>query len=159
MATKRPARALLAASVLAYAICLPQDSFCTGAQQCSDWPGWSLLLFGWMGIFSGLAAFAAWLANPVLLIAWLLTLMGSIGGGLWFKTPAVLAAAASLGLALSFRSITTLVLNEGGSASAITGYGAGYWWWVGSAALALVSAIWLPQGGRIRRAEGAAPPT
>jgi hypothetical protein len=128
-------RPLVALSVLIFLACLPWDAFCQNG-QCSSWPGWSILLFGWMSIPLAPDSLAnlAWLANPALVVAWVATLARE-------KAFAIAASAVALALAASFMLARDVVTNSGGFSFPITGYRMGYWVWLASMTVALIAAI------------------
>jgi hypothetical protein len=105
--------------------------------------GWAAMLFGAVGSLSvlGYLSMAAWWANPALLIAWIALFFGA-------RHYAVLWSAVSLVLGLSFLLFHLLpifrILPGGGMApdGEVTGVGLGYWLWLTSIAVCLLSALW-----------------
>ena len=128
----RPALFALGLSLGVYVACLVPESFCVEG-LCGEWPGYGILLFGFLAVPLSWAN-AAWLANPLLFLAWIAT-------GLGRKTPAVALSVAALVLAASFMLAGTVVTNEAGLPFPITGLRLGYWLWLGSTAIALVAAM------------------
>ena len=125
-------RALLFASILVYGICQAQPGFYAGSEEPVFGPGIGLLLIGWFAIGSG-AGFS-WLANPVLFLVWSFAWSGK-------RTVALVAAVVALLLMLSFPMVGWVITSAVGTLHEVTGYGLGYWLWVVSAVLALLSAI------------------
>ncbi|KAF0103926.1 MAG: putative lipoprotein [Rhodospirillaceae bacterium] len=104
-------------SVILFAASLRQDAFCVSG-ICSDWQGWSILLFGALGHTS-------WFANPLLLASWIAALFAR-------RRPALVLSLAALGLAGSFMFETSVITNEAGMANPVTGLREGYWLWLAS---------------------------
>ncbi|MCJ9429059.1 hypothetical protein [Kordiimonas marina] len=84
--------------------------------------GWFLLLLGWLGLFSCLGA---WLANPLIIYAW----AANRGGR--HKQAFRCGLAATL-FTLIFLFVQKIEVNEAGHMGWITGYNAGYWFWLAS---------------------------
>lgn len=126
MTTGKTARIALMLSVILFAASLTQDAFCVSG-ICSDWPGWSILLFGVLGHTS-------WFANPLLLASWVAALFAR-------RVPALLLALAALALAGSFMFETTVITNEAGMANPVTGLREGYWLWLASMAMGALAAF------------------
>jgi hypothetical protein len=124
--TSRSTRVALVLSVILFAASLTQDAFCVSG-ICSDWPGWSILLFGALGHTS-------WFANPLLLASWIATLFAR-------RLPALILSLAGLGLAASFMFETSVVTNEAGMANPVTGLREGYWLWLASVGFGVVAAF------------------
>jgi hypothetical protein len=84
---------------------------------------------GWLGSI-------AWWANPVLLVSWI-TLSRTP------KNPilSLVLSITALALMLSFLFAGDVIADEGGGRTAVISYGAGYWCWVASAALASIAAF------------------
>ncbi len=125
MTTSRSTRVALVLSVILFAASLTQDAFCVSG-ICSDWPGWSILLFGALGHTS-------WFANPLLLASWIAALFAR-------RIPALLLSLAALGLGGSFMFETSVITNEAGMANPVTGLREGYWLWLASMGVAVVAA-------------------
>lgn len=111
-------------SAILFAASLRQDAFCVSG-ICSDWQGWSILLFGALG-------HASWFANPLLLASWIAALLAR-------RLPALVLSLAALGLAGSFMFETSVITNEAGMANPITGLREGYWLWLASMAGAVIA--------------------
>ncbi|TAJ85022.1 MAG: hypothetical protein EPO41_28335 [Reyranella sp.] len=125
MTTNRTTRVALVLSVILFAASLTQDAFCVSG-ICSDWPGWSILLFGALGHTS-------WFANPLLAASWIAALFSR-------RVPALILAFAALGLAGSFMFETNVITNEAGMANPVTGLREGYWLWLASMGFGVVAA-------------------
>lgn len=126
MTTSPLARVALVLSVILFAASLTQDAFCVSG-ICSDWPGWSILLFGVLG-------HSSWFANPLLLASWIAALFSR-------RLPALILALAAIGLAGSFMFETTVITNEAGMANPVTGLREGYWLWLASIGMAVIAAF------------------
>ena len=126
MTTSPTARVSLMLSVILFAASLTQEAFCVSG-ICSDWPGWSILLFGALG-------HASWFANPLLGVSWLATLFSR-------RLPALILALAALALAGSLLFETAVVINEAGMSNPVTGLREGYWLWLASMAMASLAAF------------------
>ena len=123
---------LAATSVGLFLLSLTQDGYYIDGTDPRAWaPAWGLLLFGWLGLFSGVFA---WLANPLLVIGWILFIRRRYRAGLWTTIAALL-------FMLSFLLHTTIQSSEAPTYSKITGYGPGYWLWVASGASLLSSNV------------------
>jgi hypothetical protein len=126
MTTSKTARVALMLSVILFAASLMQDAFCVSG-ICSDWQGWSILLFGALGHTS-------WFANPLLGFSWIATLFSR-------RLPALILALAALALAGSFMFETSVITNEAGMANPITGLREGYFLWLASMAMGTLAAF------------------
>jgi hypothetical protein len=132
-------------SVSIYVACLPLPGFSCVKQQSAEcgMDGLDAMLFGAIGglLVLGYPSMAAWWANPALLIAWIALFFGA-------RRYAVLCSAVSLVLGLSFLLFHLLpifrILPGGGMApdGEVTGVGLGYWLWLTSIAVSLLSALW-----------------
>jgi len=127
MTTSRTTRVALVLSVILLVASLTRDAFCVSG-ICSDWPGWSILLFG------ALSGQASWFANPLLLAAWIAALFGR-------RVPALILSVAALALGASFMFETTVITNEAGMSNPVTGLREGYALWLASMAMAAVAAF------------------
>jgi hypothetical protein len=118
-------------SIALFVLCLVNDGYYIDGPDPRAWaPASGLLLFGWIGLFSGTIA---WLANPALATAWVLFHFRRYrGSAIW----ALVATA----LIISFLFAKTVVSSESPTYSKVTGYGLGYWLWLGSALVLLVGA-------------------
>jgi hypothetical protein len=123
--TSRTTRVALLLSVILFAASLTQDAFCVSG-ICSDWPGWSILLFGALGHTS-------WFANPLLAASWIAALFAR-------RLPSLILSVAALGLAGSFLFETSVITNEAGMANPVTGLREGYWLWLASMGFAVIAA-------------------
>ncbi len=133
MQSRRVSLGLLLLSVVLYAAALVQEeAFCVDG-QCANWPGYAILLFGVLALGDN-PANMAWLANPLLLAAWIATWMGR-------RVPAFIVGFAALVLAVSFSFAKTVIANEAGIASSVTGLRLGYWLWLASMATACAAAL------------------
>jgi hypothetical protein len=123
-----------------FALSLFKDGYFVerGDSITSAGSAWLLLLIGWMGLFLGIIA---WLANPLLLVGWLLL------AGRQPRAAAVCALAATV-CAGSFLFYKTMITDEAGHRSRITGYGLGYWLWLGSAAVLVAASLVAVFGSR-----------
>ena len=92
-------------------------------------PGLYLLLLGPIGVLYGIFE---WLANPVLLAAWVFSFAGK-------NKIALLLGIVASALMLAFLFRHTIVASEAPTYAKIIGYGAGYWLWLTSAGLVIVS--------------------
>jgi hypothetical protein len=68
------------------------------------------------------------------------------------RSVAVVLAGVATALSLAFLLGRAVQISEGGDASPITSYGAGYWLWLASIVVALASALLTPPGVRPARA-------
>ena len=119
-------------SIALFAVCLVNDGYYIDGPDPRAWaPSWGLLLFGWIGIFSGTVA---WLANPVMFLAWIKFFSGR------YRT-ATLFAAIAAALILSFLLTKTVVSSETPTYSKVVGYGVGYWFWLASAVALLIGSL------------------
>src|SRR5215471_967366 len=138
---------LLILSMAAFVICMPMDSFCVSG-TCSGWPSWSVLLLGWLETFDILhvGPFVAlcWYANVYLFLSWAAVSMRS--------RLALVFSALAVALSVSFLLGRDVVSNEGGVALPITGVAAGYWLWVASASLSVLSSLSGEHGRAVRSA-------
>ena len=126
MPSSKTARVALMLSVILFAASLTQDAFCVSG-ICSDWPGWSILLFGALGHTS-------WFANPLLGASWIATSFSR-------RVPALILGVAALALAGSFLFETSVITNEAGMANPVTGLREGYALWLASMVVATVAAF------------------
>lgn len=115
---------LVAVSGIVFLASLTQDGFYIDRADADAWANcFGLLLVGWLGMFDGVFA---WLANPMLVLAW---------AAIWFprlRFASLIGALIALLFALSFLLHHDIMANEAGGRAAITGYGWGYWLWIGS---------------------------
>ena len=119
--------------VLLYLASLPFDGFCYQGKNC--WPGWSILLFGALGLIDG--AQISWFANLLIIPAWpLLLLHSKASDGL-----ALMFCAGAVVLGNSFLSQGVNTSEAGGPLQPVSSLGIGYWLWMGSIALSAVMAV------------------
>jgi len=134
-------RAILAASLVLFLLCLTQDGFVVDGDNPRAWSqAGYLLLLGWLGLLAGIVA---WLANPLLIAAWIAFALRSHRAALALGIAALLCA-------LSFLAVDTVMVSEAPSFAKVTGLGLGYWLWIASmAVLAAGSALALtaPKAG------------
>lgn len=127
------ARYVLIVAVLLYLASLTQLGFV--AQESNVWPGWGILLFGFLGLCSGHMTNLIWLANPLLFCTWAVFIAHS-------KFIALFFAVLSLIVAASFLFCKTVEVSEaGGSGYEITHIGLGYWLWLASISLTVIACI------------------
>lgn len=129
---------LLGISVISYLLSLTQDTFCSGG-SCHGWPGWGVLVMGWLEPVS-LAAVGpfvafAWYANPLLVASWICC------GPVRWRTGSICLAALACLLSSLFLLGNRVDTSEACISHEITGYAAGYWLWMFSSWLALLSAF------------------
>jgi len=143
MRSKKTARMLLIASVVLFLVSLTQNAFCVrhdaapSGFKC-DIYGIAVLVIGWLGILTvhetGPLAVLPWFANPCLLAAWIAVLTSRRAAAMIFS-----ALGALLGLSFLFAR-TEMISEAGGAGDPIASYGAGYWLWLASLAVAFASA-------------------
>lgn len=117
------------------------------------WPGVSLLLLGWLGLFAlldGEVYALGWLANPLFLLATLSPLIRTRRLGL-------MAGLAASGLALASFTVRELTVNEAGHTRAVVGYGPGFWLWLTAIGLSALAPVILPAEGPRDAEESATP--
>src|SRR5262245_45979426 len=102
MNTRRLSRITLILSIAAFFACLPFASFCKPLKRtCDGIPAWAILIWGWMTIRMG-KWHVLWFANPGLLLTWVLILFASGTRSLGLKIIAVIYAALTVVLAVTF---------------------------------------------------------
>lgn len=120
----------LFASILLYSICLAFPAYnVEGPEGPRDVHSLLELAIGWLGIFYGILD---WLANPLLLLTWILL-------ALRHYKRAVAAAFASTFFAACFLARTTVVISEAPTYGRILSYHVGYWLWLASSIMALLT--------------------
>ena len=125
-------------SVIIFAVSLTQNCFYTEVHiPKPPPPGWYLLLIGLIGVFAG---YFEWLANPLLLAAWVFSFAGKN------KIVLLLGVLASVFM-VGFLFRHSMIASEAPTYEKIVGYGAGYWLWLGSGGLMIVSGA----TGRVKR--------
>ena len=118
--------------VLMYVASLPFDGFCYHGNNCDA--GWGILLFGFLGLVVG--AQISWLANLLIIPAWLLLLVHSKASdavAFMFCVGAIV-----VGNFFLFQGVSTS--EAGGPLQQVTSLGIGYWFWMGSIVLSVVTA-------------------
>lgn len=129
---EKPEKTLMILSVILYIACLIQPSFYTEASLPDSWGyGWEALLFGWLSLLS--MSMWVWLGNPLLFLSWYYNTRKTYFDSLVFG---LLALSASL----TFMSEKEILIDEAGHRALITGYGWGYWLWLGAEVFAIISA-------------------
>jgi hypothetical protein len=123
---------LILLSAALFASCLPLEAFCVSG-SCSNWPGYGILLFGLLPLWAT-PANMTWLANPMLFGAWVAVLLGA-------KKSSLCLSFSALAVSAAFLFMKTVVTNEAGIASPITGLRLGYWLWLASMAAAVAAAL------------------
>jgi hypothetical protein len=117
-------------SVIIFAVSLTQNCFYTEVHiPKPPPPGWYLLLIGLIGVFAG---YFEWLANPLLLAAWVFSFAGKN------KIVLLLGVLASVFM-VGFLFRHSMIASEAPTYEKIVGYGAGYWLWLASGGLMIVS--------------------
>lgn len=103
----------------------------------SGYPGWTLLFFGWMGLFSildGDASAIGWLANPLFLLGTIAILVG-------LRLMALIAMALAFAFALASFLLNKILVDEAGNTAAVIGYDVGFWIWLSSIGVGLLIAV------------------
>jgi len=117
-------------SVIVFAASLTQNGFYTETHSPKPPPSsWYLLLIGLIGVFDG---YFEWLANPVLLAAWVFSFAGK-------NKAALLLGILASAFMVAFLFRHAMIASEAPTYEKIVGYGAGYWLWLTSAGLVIVS--------------------
>ena len=152
-------RLFLTASILLFVASLTQIGFHVGRSHNPRDPalGVMILLVGWLGLMASMdnpfSAALAWLANPALAVTWILMFVGSS------RRIALGCGLVSLLLSLSFLLHSEIMGDEAGNYYKITGYGVGYWLWLGSIVIAVIGCIVAMTLRREdQRSEGHGPP-
>ncbi len=122
-------RITLFISIGLFIISLTQPCYCT-TKSCGD--SIAALLSGSIGFIYGGAALT-WLANPILIISWCFVNRNP-------KLSLVTSVAAFL-IALSFVLFDEIISDEAGHYSRIIGYRLGYWLWVYSSLIMVISNV------------------
>jgi len=103
----------------------------------SGYPGWTLLFFGWMGLFSvldGDPSAIGWLANPLFLVGTIAILIG-------LRLVAIIAMSAALSFALASFLLRKILVDEAGNTAAVVGHDIGFWIWLSSIGVGLLIAV------------------
>ena len=103
----------------------------------------AIFLTGWMGVFTGSFACIAWLANPLFVIALILFVRN--------RSAAIFVCLLAFVVAASFLLFHTIIDDEAGHYATITEHKTGYWLWLGSIGMLLISmVIWFACSSRFR---------
>lgn len=97
-------------------------------ETTSGYPGWTLLFFGWLGLFSildGDPSALGWLANPLFLVGTVAILFGQ-------RMMSIVAMGAALAFALMSFLLQKILVDEAGNTAAVVGYDVGFWIWMSS---------------------------
>lgn len=124
---------ILSISVLLFVVSLTQIAYCVDG-KCEG-NGFLALATGWLGTIGYGGAAMAWLANPFLFFSWIVSSKNSL-----IK---IVPCALALLFGLSFLFFDEIVKDEAGHYGAITGYGLGYWLWMGSMGFYFIGTILL----------------
>jgi len=139
MNTRRLSRITLMLSIAAFFACLPFVSFCKPLERtCDGIPAWAILIWGWMTAGMG-KWHILWFANPGLALTWVLILIAAGTRSLGSKIIAVISAALTVLLAATFLLGAEVMDNTSGIPTKVEPH-MGYWLWLASMVLALVSA-------------------
>jgi hypothetical protein len=122
-------------SIAVYALSLTQPGICISG-GCDRWPPWSMLLMGFLQFLTVSSSLAGicWLANPLLFLAWIFSFR--VRYGLAFRLSWI-----ALAMALSLVVTRHVLASESGNVEYITAFASGYWLWVGSIALMVLSTL------------------
>lgn len=102
--------------------------------QIGKYPGFALLLLGWIEAFSGSTSGMAWLANPCFAAGILALICRRFG---W----ATLLHGMACGLALASFGVKSVCVDEGGSMATVLGFGPGFWVWYSAMATSFVASL------------------
>jgi hypothetical protein len=119
-----------------YALSLTQaGSICMG-ESCQGWTPISMLLLGFTQFFSlsSFGAGIAWFANFALFAAWLLSFLPRFGR-------AFISSCCALLMALPLLVTRHVLVSESGASEYITSFASGYWLWIGSMGLMVLSTL------------------
>lgn len=117
-------------SVLCFCTALYFPSFSTET-GASD--GLALLITGWLGIFVDPGASLSWLANPFYILS-VVGMLNKKDSNLLFILSLV-----SFLLAVSFLGVKSIIIDAGGREKSLISYGLGYWMWVSSPFIMMLS--------------------
>ena len=122
----------LAASVVLFMAALTQECYCTNNGCGGRWSGLAIFISGVFAFMTCAAGFT-WFANPLLLASSIL---------LFIKPKiALYTSLAATAIAFSFLLFPTIIQDEAGNFSKITGYRAGYWLWCSSALVMFIGCL------------------
>jgi len=124
----------LVLSMILFAVSLTQNGFSVEHSGADAWPGWGLVVFGPLGLFSGEPANLVWMANPLLLLAWLTFIEPTGIFTFCFGLVALIVAG-------SFLFFSKIAVAESGLSSVIASHGLGYWLWLGSICCSVASGM------------------
>ncbi len=126
--------AATALSVVLFCVALSQPAFALFGKSgtTADVRAWRLLFAGWQAVQLG---YVEWLANPLLWLSWLLSVASRRSTRPW----ALATAIASFALMLGFLGRAELTVAA--HSLPILRHEAGYWLWLGSAALMMGSQL------------------
>jgi hypothetical protein len=117
-------------SVIVFAASLTQNAYYLEGENPKAWSrAFYLLLLGPIGLLDGIFE---WLANPVLLAAWVFSFAGK-------NKIALLLGILASALMLAFLFRHTIIASERPDYKKIIRYSAGYWLWLTSGGLVIVS--------------------
>jgi hypothetical protein len=128
----RASKILIATSVAFFLASLTQTGFYLGEENRNAFPGWGIVLMGWLGVISHQNV--AWLANPALFFCWLATVSGSRRVAIGFSLTSTL-------LALSFFLCETMTASAANDDPKFITIGPGYWIWLASIATAFTACV------------------
>lgn len=122
---------LIASSLILFTIVLFNNCYSTdGKDDTVGSIGLIAFLLGWMNASE---TFIVWFANPLFFLALILLFL--------HKTAALITASIAFILALSFQLFDEVLINEGGTVGKIDALAIGYWLWLASIGLLLLTAI------------------
>lgn len=130
MKTKNQRLGFLLLSIGVYVLSLTQTVL-------TGWPGWGVLLFGWLGALSLVPANCTWLANVFLFYCW-------IGIAVSYRQFAMLFSVLAVVFASAFLFCSEVVTGEDGSPIPIEGYFPAYWLWLSSTMVAFAVSLHIP---------------
>ena len=129
-------------SILSFVLAMTQPAFYENAVYDKAPNSALLLSIGWMGILVG---YMEWVANPLIFVSWALARQGRF-------IPGMICALLAVAFIVGFMHRTEMVWpsDAGDRHATIQRYGLGYWGWLTSAALMVISlgVAWLVDGSR-----------
>ena len=102
--------------------------------QIGKYPGFALLLLGWMEALSGSTCGMAWMANPCFAVGILALIRRQFG---W----ATLILGVACGLASASFGVKSVCIDQAGSMATVLGFGPGFWVWYWSMATSFVASF------------------